>query len=51
MGQRVMLEVCRRIKRGHDVYGDFRSRNWDKERRDEFLDAIVYEVADSLRRS
>jgi hypothetical protein len=50
VGQKVMLEICRRIKRGHDAYGDFKPRNWDKERRDEFFDALVYETAENLQR-
>jgi hypothetical protein len=49
-GKRVMLEVCRRIKRGHDTYGDFPKRAWSQERRDELFDAMVYEVAEDLQR-
>jgi hypothetical protein len=48
-GQRVLVELCRRIKRGHDAYGDFPKRDWNQERRDELFDAMVYEVAESLQ--
>ena len=50
-GQRVLVELCRRIKRGHDAYGDFPKRDWNQERRDELFDAMVYDVAESLRAS
>jgi hypothetical protein len=48
-GQRMMLEICRRIKRGHDTYGDFPKRQWSRERSEELQDALVYEVAEELQ--
>jgi len=48
-GKRVLLELSRRIKRGHDTYGDFPKRAWSRERREELFDAMVYEVADDLQ--
>lgn len=48
-GRRVLLAVAERLARGAKEHGDFDSkRDWQKEKREELLDWIVYEVVDTM---
>lgn len=46
--RRILLEVARRLEIGL-AHGDFeKPHNWKKEKREELLDFVVYEIADTL---
>ena len=47
-GQRVAIELLRRLQKGQDEYGDFPARKWTKESREEQLDNAVYCTVDTL---
>ncbi len=47
--RRILLEVAKRLDIGR-THGDFETpHDWNKEKREELLDFLVYEIADTLK--
>lgn len=47
-GKVMLLEIARRLSRGHKQYGDFVPRKWTREALEEALDLAVYLSAELM---
>ena len=47
-GQRLLLALARRLVLGQQRYGDFPTRDWTREAREEALDLAVYLAAELI---